>query len=92
MKAHGQRIKPVTFPTLKEAEMAAATIPDMDFSIRKLDEYTTAELDVLFQAVTMTRYNPDATESSTALDVWCYRIRDARKAAKQREGKHQPTK
>jgi hypothetical protein len=88
MKRNEQYTKPVEF-ILKEEEL---TPPELDFSIRKLDEYTYAELDVLFQAVTSTRYNPYATESSTALDVWCYRIRDARKAAMQREGKHQPTK
>lgn len=66
---------------ISEEELAPAD----QFSILPLDQYPAKELELLLQSTHCSCLNHEKGETKSALDVWCYRIRDAFKAAKKRE-------
>lgn len=83
-----QPIRQQATSAFKEADLLPGHEPD--FNLRPLQDYPSAEIDNLMKAVSFLRnIKHDGVRLSDQelrdLDIWCYRIRDARKIALHRE-------
>lgn len=60
--------------------------PAPDFDVRRMDDYTPEDLDVLFTAVLLAHSNQLlTTRERDALGIWSYRVGDALKEARKRK-------
>ncbi len=69
---------------LKEADLMTIerAVSKQDFAVRPLDNYKPESLQLLLNAVRNELTNGvHSLDDKRELDVWCYRIRDARKSA-----------